>query len=69
MLNFDWFGTIDVNIARYFVIIVFAGPALLALGMRGEYIYRGAPAKNLLFNLRLWVCILAVIMILIYSYF
>lgn len=69
MLNFDWLGGIDLSVAKIFIISAFLAPLLFSLFLKKEYLYKGAVDLKPWRNLKVWILILTLFMISIYSYF
>ncbi len=69
MLNFDWINGLDIHIAKMLVMLAFIIPLVFALTLKKSYIYAGAADKKIYRNLKIWVMLLSIIMLLIYSSF
>lgn len=69
MLNFDWLGHVDVYTAKYIVMLAFIMPVIFALTLKKSYIYAGSPDRKPWMNLKIWVVMLSVLMLVIYSFF
>ncbi len=69
MLNFDWISHIDVGSARLIVLITFLLPFVFALTLKKSYIYSGAADNNIWRNLKIWIALLTIIMLVVYSIF
>lgn len=69
MLNFDWLGGIDLSVAKLLIISAFLAALIFSLFLKKEYLYKGAPDLKPWRNLKIWILILTVFMISIYSFF
>lgn len=69
MLNFDWISHIDIAQAKLIVLLTFIIPFAFALTLKKSYIYAGAKDQRLWRNLKIWVAILSILMIIVYSSF
>lgn len=67
MLNFDWISHIDIGIAKLIVSLTFLLPLIFALTLKKSYIYAGAKDTKLWRNLKLWIALLSLIMLAVYS--
>lgn len=69
MFNFDWLSGVDLSVAKIFIIAAFLIPFVFSLFLKKEYIYKGASDLKNWRNLKIWIAVLTVLMISIYSYF
>ncbi|MBU0473721.1 MAG: hypothetical protein KKF62_06115 [Bacteroidetes bacterium] len=69
MFNFDWLSGIDLSVAKTFILCAFLAPLIFSLFLKKEYIYQGAVDVKPWRNLKIWIMILTIFMIGIYSYF
>jgi hypothetical protein len=69
MLNFDWISHINIGVAKFIVSLSFLLPLIFALTLKKKYIYAGAPDSKLWRNLKIWVALLAFIMLMVYTSF
>ena len=69
MLNFDWLDNVSLEGARLFLIMAFMIALVFGMLTRKEYIFKGAKNFKKWRDFRIWIIILVVVQVILYSYF
>lgn len=69
MFNFDWLSGVDLGVAKIFILCAFLAPLIFSFSLKKEYIYKGSIDLKPWRNLKIWIMVLTLFMISIYSYF
>ncbi|GBD94341.1 hypothetical protein BMS3Abin05_01947 [bacterium BMS3Abin05] len=69
MLNFNFLANVPLIWAKVIVLILFAVIFILVWLLPMDYIYKGAPDRKLIRNLKLWATLLVILYGFLYVHF